>query len=214
MPVGEDRIEFSVVVNKDDSRLFHPMQLSGSMPGLPAQWTAGMLKAAFLSIFDMIGYRAIADPFGDTLRRTLAMYFRDNASRSQADKYFSDFANSTKVVGAGFTPTDLTRNYAAIPFDTLSDQIVFLHSAQPELRGMFAATCVFKVNDATFTISIPQSLGKADVAQCWRYYRAMLADEQFSNQHVYRAQFKDEQWHVKEKPVSLQYVDLSDVMEK
>lgn len=212
LPVDKEEIAFCIRVAKDDPRLNFPIQLEGSMPIMPAQWTAGLLKAAFLTMFDMIGYRVIADPFGDTLRRTLATYFRENGSSAQAAKYFADFKNSTKIVGMGLTPTDLTQNYAALPFDTLKDRVVFLHYTRADMRVMFAATCVFKVNDATFTISIPQSLGNADVAQCWRCYQAMLSDERFSNQHVCRAVLEGHQWKVEEKPVSAHYVDLPEVM--
>jgi len=56
------------------------------------------LKAALLTLFDMIGYRAIANPLGDTLRRTLASFFCDKAARADAVRYFSDFENSVKLL--------------------------------------------------------------------------------------------------------------------
>ncbi len=204
--IGHESIQVFARVGFDDPRLTGDMTLAGSVPALPGHWVAAMLKASFLAMFDMIGYRLIRDPLGDTLRRTLASYFRDQASREAAADYFRDFQNSVKLLGKGRTPSDLRTNYQAFEFDTLEDRMVLLHFSGASQRLMFAATCIFKVNEATVTITIPQSLGGSDVAAVWRLYLALLAGKR-ADQSVYRAQFKDSRWEVETKALSVHYLD-------
>ena len=46
----------------------------------------------------MLGYNAVFDPFGDTLRRSLKQFFEDRASSENGESYFGDFRNAARII--------------------------------------------------------------------------------------------------------------------
>lgn len=204
--VNDKTFPIYVTVEFNDPRLCQPLQLVGRESFLPSHWVAGLLKAAHLTLFDLIGYKAIESALGDTLRSTLAKYFRENASRDDAPKYFADFHNSMKLLGKGRCPSDLRDNYKAFEFDTLENRMLLFHYVGSDQRLMFAATCIFNVNEATITVTIPATLTGTDVAVAWRLYQALMTDEHSVEQQVYRVQFTDNHWKIETKPLNVNYL--------
>lgn len=209
--VEDESICVFVKVDSDDPRLGSHAELRGLMPAFPSHWAAGMLKASLLTMFDMIGYRMILDPFGGSLRITLKNYFEENATRDDAATHFRDFDNSVKLLGKGRSPSDLRTNYMPVEFDSLEDHMVLLHYAGTDQRLMFAATCLFKVNESTVTSTIPQKRSDNDVAVAWELYQKLLANDKPFDHGIYRAQFKNNQWEVETTPIPVSYVDGPDV---
>lgn len=185
---------------KDDPRLAGvSVEVSQTRFFTPSHWVAAMLKSAHLAMFEMLGYRAVFDPWGDHLRRCLARYYNDRAVREAATAYFESFRNATKFVfraGAG--------KACAFDFDTLDDRVVLLHHT---ISGtMFAATCVFRVNDITVTVTVPQSTPGADVAAAVGHYDRLMADQGAVRQHVRQAAFKGDHWDVISEPLDITYL--------
>ena len=209
--VEDESILVFVRVDFDDPRLECPANLRGLIPAIPSHWAAAMLKASFLTMFDMIGYRMIRDPFGGSLRITLKQYFEENATRAAASTHFRDFDNSVKLLGKGRSPSDLRTNYMPVEFDSLEDHIVLLHYAGTDQRLLFAATCLFKVNESTVTSTIPQTRSDNDVAVAWELYQKLLATDKPFDHGIYRAQYKNNQWEVETTPLPVSYADGPDV---
>jgi hypothetical protein len=194
---------------KDDPRLAGPIVFEGNIQKyLPIHWTAAMLKAALLAMFDMIGYRAVLDAYGNDLRSALALYFNDKAGREDVSAYFNRFRNAAKIFGFGERPSDLRDAYRAYDFDTLNDREVLLHKT-PQAT-LFAATCIFKINDATIAVTIPQCTAKGDTAAAVGYYERLMDDEAALPQTVQRARFTGDHWDLSPEPLRVHYVDSSD----
>lgn len=204
---GGETVPVFVRVAHDDPRLHGPMRLVGSESFMPSHWVAALLKAGFLAMFEMIGYKAVRDPMGDTIRQTLARYYRENGSRDDATEYFKDFQNAIRVLGHGTQPSDIVKNYKAVPFDTLENRIVLLHFSGASKDLMFAATCVFRINGVTVTITMPQMLGHGDIALAWRLYQRMLYQHSDVQQRIYRGRFEGSHWAVETTPMNTTYVD-------
>ena len=173
-------------------------------PGvLPLHWGAAMLKVGFLALFDMIGYRAVFDPCGDTLRRSLASFFNDNARREDTDEYFRDFRSATKIMGHGSSIPDLRDDYTPYAFDTLNDRELLLHFTPGET--MFAVSCIFHINDLSVVVMLPQKMPHTNMETAWNAYSRMMRDESVP-QVVRRARFTGKQWDVSPEPVSATFL--------
>lgn len=209
---GIDGVEHSFFINTkiDDPRLNPQMKLLGkSRQFLPAHWTATMLKAGHLALFDMLGYRAVFSPFGDTLRRTLKSYYTDNATRKDAERYFSDFKFATKFAGAGTLQEAIRGNYKPFPFDTLARGQLLFHRTPSQT--LFAVSCVFQINDVAAIVTLPEALNNGDVETAWSYYTRLVNDEH-PPQQVHLGEYRDGQFRVSEKPLELHLLPDEEVL--
>lgn len=190
-----------VRTEKDDPRLNGTqIDLSRTHRFMPSHWVAAMLKAAHLALFDMLGYRAVYSPWGDHVRRCLARYYADKASKEDAATYFYPFRNAVKFVlkeGGGTA--------CAFDFETLDGRAVLMHNTPS--GTMFAVTCVFHLNDITVTVTLPGGTLDGDVAVAVAYYEQLMADELSVRQIVRRARFRDDRWEVISEPLNIGYVD-------
>ena len=208
-PIVEVLLEKSSVTvfattEANDPRLHDIRGLSGRFNFIQSHWIAAILKFAHLAMFDLIGYRSIATPLGDTLRRTLAMYFNDSASRKEAREYFSDFPNAMKLLGKGALPSDFRKDYKPFDFDTLEDRLVLLHFAGASQNIMFAATMMFGINGTTTTATLPATATDHDVTPSWSLYRRLMADDPTLEQRIHRAQYDGRNWKLEEKPLKVE----------
>jgi len=150
---GMRDINLFVKTKMDDPRLLGVADLETTARFVPAHVIGAMLKAAYLTFFDLIGYKAVYGPFGDTLRRTLNGYYQDRASTEDAPRYFSRYRNAVKFLMRGGMRSAAAA--LAVPsFDTLNHGVFWLHRTPARL--IFAATCLFKINDVTVTVTIPE----------------------------------------------------------
>jgi len=186
---------------KDDARLNHgPVELSHTEQFMPAHWVAAMLKSGYLTMFDLLGYRAVFDPFGDHVRRCLAQYYTDRASAKSAPTYFNLFRNAVKFM---FRP-GATAN-EVFQFDTLKDRVLLFHYTPS--NTLFAATCVFKINGLNVTVTLPQSMTGADVVASVQYYNCLMENDLELPQVIRLAKTNGESWDVVAAPLAIRYVD-------
>ena len=192
---------FFIKTSLDDPRIKPQMKLRGkSRQFLPAHWTASMLKAGYLTLFDMIGYDAVFNPCGDTLRRTLKSYFSEGGTREDANRHFAEFRYATKFAGTGTVADAVRGSYQPFPFDSLAYQQLLFHYTP--LKNLFAVTCVFQINDVSAIVSLPSALTDGDVATSWSYYTRLVNDER-PPQQVHPAEFRDGTFRVLEKPIEV-----------
>jgi len=203
---GESLIPIHVDVPLDDPRLERPIRGTASVVIWPAYDVATLIKCSLLATFEMIGYKAICNPWGDTVRRSVAMFYKDRAKRQDVWRYFHDFRNSIKLCGKGQKPSDLKANYQPFEFDTLDTRMVLLHFAGPRYEKFFAATDIFQINGATITVTLPQSATGTDEAFVWRWYKSLMDDEFSVDQRVHRAKFAGDKWLCEATPMNANYV--------
>jgi len=207
VPIDGEPIHLYLKIEPDDPRVASPpVEIVAPFSFSRLHWIAAMMKAAHLAMFDLIGYRSIFDPFGDTLRRTLAKFFEEDGALSDSHRYFSDFRNSIKILGIGKEHENLRTDYRAFDFDTLEDRLVFLHHTPS--RVLFAATCIFKINGASICVTLPHSMSDGNVAVAWSVYSRLMDDESSVEQFVHQARFQDGHWQVVKEPQGFEYVCL------
>jgi hypothetical protein len=210
VPISEGTAPVFVKVAKDDPRLKMPMKLAVTDWHYPAHWVASMVKAGYLALFRMIGYRAVFDAFGDTVRYSLKRFYAEGARREQARHYFYEYRNAVKLLGMGSKPEDLHDAYRPFEFDTLEDQELFLHYTPADT--LFAATCIFRVNETTVTVTLPQRTSQADPAIAFEFYGRLMAHDRVVQQKgkCKRARFKNQQWDVDKSETRVHYLDDSE----
>lgn len=190
--------------DRDDLRWNAKWQLEIQQRYVPAHWTAAMLKAGYLCLFDMIGYRSVYSPFGDSLRRTLASYYSECGTRQDANLYFREFGNSVKILTTQSVADDGVR-WNAWQFDTLSDHEVLMHHS---LAGtVFAVSCLFTVNGVTTSVMMPEGLNQCDGSVVWNLYTRFMEKPVGFQQRIHRARLEDGCWKVEEKPIDARFVD-------
>jgi len=158
-----------------------------------------MLKAGFLTWFDMIGYRAVFDSFGDAVRNTLARYYHDKAKPNDVDHYFGEFRNATKVVGI---PVDSGTRLVPLQFDTLEDRVVLFHKSGATI---FASTCIFSINGASIAVTLPLGLPDSDAGTVWKLYTRLMQGDNELVQTAHRARYRVTSWEVEESPSPFVY---------
>lgn len=165
-------------------------------------WVAAMLKTGFLAWFDMIGYRAVFDPFGDAVRSTLARYYHDNAKPNDVDHYFGEFRNAVKVLGTPTDPVDNGTRLAPLRFDTLEDRVVLFHNSG---TTVIASTCIFSINKASVAVTLPLGVSDSDAGTVWKLYARLMQGDNDLVQSVHRARYRVTSWEVEETPSPLVY---------
>lgn len=198
LPLHHDGRPFMSVFVKttmDDPRLTESkVELIAADKWMPSQWVGSMLKAGFLTKFDMLGYGAVFNPFSDTLRRTLAAYYNEGGKPKDAGRYFAGYRNAVKVVGR--PDTGSATNFVPFECDSIEDRQFFLHHTPA--RTMFAMTFVFKVNAGTVMVTVPQSTVGADVAVAVEFYDRLMRGEESLPQWVIRVKFENGVYRQKE----------------
>jgi hypothetical protein len=171
----------------------------------PSDWVAALLKAGHLALFEIVGYRAVFSAYGDTIRRSLKRFYQDCARREDADEYFRDFREAVKVIGARSRSEQGDEVQTVYPFDTLTDREVLLHFTPG--RTMFAATCVFKINDATVAVTLPESTPEGDPALVLDWYKCCTEDPLSRPQSVHRSRFDGTAWRTEEKVLQQNWLE-------
>jgi hypothetical protein len=155
-------------------------------------------------MFDMLGYAAVFNPFGDSIRRQLAQYFYDKAKSTDASSYFGEFANATMVMGKGTKLPTSPTEYQRLDFDTLENRRLLFHFTPTD--KMFAATCVYQINNVTVSATIPQSTSPApDIATSIQFYNRLMCGDPDLRQIVRLAEYKKDHWDVSKPGLKLSY---------
>lgn len=188
---GESAAIFAEI-SADDPRLERPYDVEFAFRSYPAHWTASMMKAGHLCLFEMLGYRAIVSPMGNAVRHTLATFYKNGGS-DDAAIHFSEFKNAVKVIASRVNEGQRLEPYG---FDTLEDREFLVH--QTTEGCTFAATCIFRINNITTTVTLPEALDKADPGYVWKQYACFMNDPLDFQQTVRRARFKGSHWEIED----------------
>lgn len=160
---------------------------------------AGLLKAGYLCLFDMIGYRAVFDPWGDAVRRTLAAYFFDQASAEDAEAHFAEFRYAVRITCHGVDPHRPWVGYRGLDADTIANRTVLLHKS---LCGtFFAITCNFHINGLTHAVTMPQGFPNSDPATVWTLYRRLVGDQAGLAHQSHSATLINGNWMLQSTPI-------------
>jgi hypothetical protein len=177
----------------------------GRYTALDVEWTvtvrqssivASFVKAAYLALVRMFGYRWVVDDAGSYVRRALLGFYEDGHGKEAAREHFGRFEGLTSVVVAG--SDGATSN-------SLADNTFLLHYAAGDGPGgvLYALSCIFYINGRTWTVSLPAcDPGYFFVAL--PYYEAFLKDRSLPSR-VHQARLADGRLEVSEVPLSFHY---------
>jgi hypothetical protein len=145
----------------------------------------------------MLGYRWVLDASGDKVRRALAAFYQDKADKKQSINYFAEFNGSICVL-FNDTMNDMG--------DTLEDGSLLFHYVEgdQETGLLFAATCLFRVNDRTLSVTLPWYQKKGYYLVAYQYYQDLLKDRSVC-QNVYFVRFDKERFNISPTPLRLHY---------
>lgn len=185
-----------------DSRLHGNASLTlENQPIDRAHWTASLLKAAYLTLFDFLGYAAIKSPLTDTLRNTLAFFFHSQVPKKGVNDHFADFRNAAKILGKG-GDTDSPTQYTPFAFDTLRDKKLTFHYTPS--GTLFGVSCIFRINQKTHAVMIPETTHLSDVDTAWKYYSWLMTDDMVP-QSIHLVEVNDNSWKVYKKALVHRY---------
>jgi hypothetical protein len=138
------------------AKVFVKEQLPDPLPKMDFDFTivsnkslivGALLKAAYLSMFRLIGYEYVKSCAGNSVRCKLAAFFKDGADVTTAPTYFHEFRNCYKIF-----KDDLFENGE----NTLTAGWLLFHVAPKEVPGdLFGVSCVFKMNELFYAVMIP-----------------------------------------------------------
>lgn len=191
-------VQLYLRTSKDDPRLSGPVDLSRMTKYFPAHWVAAMVKAGYLTMFKLFGYSMVFSPFGDSIRRDLNRYYAERGRRDDAHLYFSRYRRSIQLLlrqdynGAGLT---------SLPNSTLSDHELWL--SKTPAGTVFAATCLFLINDITAVITLPMADSSGDVEIAVDFYERLMADPESVPRTMHRARLRDGALVVEERPLPI-----------
>ncbi len=174
--------------------LTRPVQLEASIVLAEPALIGSFLKCAYLAMFRIAGYRWVGNPSADFVRRPLARFFEERASKEQAGEYFGPFRGCVKIV----------LNDSLIPLgDTLTSKWFLLHYADrfdPEFRGhpvfersqemLFAVSLLFRINGLTFVATLPSYIAAGDYLPALSRYVTYLKEPRMPHT-VKAAHFED-----------------------
>lgn len=205
VPGEAGRIHLFAEAAPDDPRWQGHWQMGVERQLFPPHWAAAMLKAGYLCLFDMLGYRCVFSPFGNAVRHTLAKYYNDRGTRDQASSYFREFQNAAKILITRNHDSDSQARWNPLRFDSLSDREVFLHYSDSET--LFAVTCLFNVNEVTTSVTMPESVDGADAAVVWDLFSRYMDNPVGFPQRIHRARLIEDRWNVERRPTGVQFLD-------
>jgi hypothetical protein len=104
----------------------------------------------------------------------------------------------------GAKPNDFSENYLQADFDTLEDRKILMHFTP--LDTIFASTCIFRINNTTVTVTLPQSTSSANVVVALEYYTRLMRNDLDLKQKVRIAQFQESKWDVSGQCLNVHYL--------
>jgi hypothetical protein len=160
--------------------------------------TGALIKAAYLALFRLVGYRYALDSIGNTVRISLAAFFNNGAGKDDSRDYFSQFQGAVIM--------SLDGALDAIP-DTLEDGTMLFHFAEGNSKTgiLFGVSVLFRVNRVTLIVTLPAYTKYGFSLVALEYYRALLKDRALRHA-IHLARFKDNQFGLSPIPMDVRYV--------
>lgn len=187
---------------KLEARLHKDLEVEWTMTVTDSAVVGSLVKSGYLALFRMLGYRWVHSADGDKVRRALAAFYRDKASKKQSLSYFGEFKGSMAVVlGDQFDHVG----------DTLDGGSLLLHYAEGDSTTglLFAVTCLFRVNDRVVAVTLPCHQREGYYCVAFRHYQEFLSNRSTFHS-AYFARYYNEHFEISSAPLRLlKRTDLS-----
>lgn len=159
-----------------------------------------LIKSAYLTLFRLVGYRYGFDPIGNIVRKCLADFFNDRATKTSARQYFSRFNGAVITSLKGLlntTPDTLTGGTLLFHYDDGTNQ-----------DTLFALSCLFRINQCTLIVTLPAVMDITYSIEALRLYECLLKDRSIRND-IHFVTFAESKFAVSAEPMDLKYVATS-----
>jgi len=157
-----------------------------------------LLKSAFLTFFRLVGYRYALDPIVSIVRKSLADFFYDRATKANALRYFSRYKGSVITSLQGLLNTTP---------DTLSGGTLLFHYHDgTDHNTLFAVSCLFRINERTLIVTLPAVTDVTYSIVALGLYERLLKDRSMRND-IHFATFGDEKFEVSAMPLDIRYLN-------
>lgn len=181
-----------------EQKLHKGLQVEWLMAFTNSALLGAILKSAYLALFRLFGYRYVLG-FGDCVRQALASFYQDKADKEQSIAHFSAFTGAVKVL-LNDVPDDLC--------NTLDDGALWFHyqkgMREPEMKPLFAVSCLFRVNGFVIAVKMPACLDANSFEVAKACYQASLKDRTIQ-EDVHYGCLADGQLLIHPQPLSVQY---------
>jgi hypothetical protein len=180
---------------------------AGQYSDIKIEWTlvvhdlamvGAFIKSAYLTLFALVGYRYALDALGSMVRRPLAAFFNDRATKQNAIDYFEQFQGAVIVSLDGVLNT--------IP-DTLGGGTMLFHYAEGgrESGILFGVSLLFRINGTTIIVTLPayDRFGFSLIAL--KHYRALLKNRGMRHA-IHLVRFNNDRFELSPKPLDINYV--------
>lgn len=155
-----------------------------------------LIKSAYLSLFKLVGYRYALDPVGNIVRKSLANFFDDRATKNNARDYFARFQGAVITSLKGFLNESP---------DTLSGGTLLFHYDDGKRHDrLFAISTLFRINKATLIVTLPAVMDVDYSIEALVKYERLLKDRSTRND-IHYATFAQEEFKVSPQPMSIEY---------
>lgn len=145
---------------------------------LPVSWsqfipngaiTGSFVKAAYLAMFRLFGYRWVLHVSGDKVRRVLARFYSDRAGKESAAQYFQELEGCAMLA--------IGESVRALG-DTLTDARFLIHYRDGGVSSgkAFAFTTMLCANGQTFLVTLPFCEREAEYFEDFDLYKKLIAN--------------------------------------
>ncbi|MEK6282526.1 MAG: hypothetical protein AABN95_19365 [Acidobacteriota bacterium] len=155
-----------------------------------------LIKSAYLTLFKLVGYRYALDPVGSIVRRALAGFFNDRATKQNSRNYFERFQGAVITSLKGFLNESP---------DTLSGGTLLFHYDDGSRHDrLFAVSTLFHVNEATLIVTLPAVMDVNYSIEALAKYERLLKDRSTRND-IHYVTFAQDTFQVSPQPMNIEY---------
>jgi hypothetical protein len=155
-----------------------------------------LIKSAYLTLFKLVGYRYALDPVGSIVRRSLASFFDDRASKNDSRNYFARFEGAVITSLKGFLNES--------PDTRQGGTMLFHYDDGTRHDRLFAVSTLFRVNQATLIVTLP-AVSEVDYSiEALAKYERLLKDRSTRND-IHYVTFTQDTFQVSPQPMNIEY---------
>ena len=155
-----------------------------------------LIKSAYLAVFRLVGYRYALDAVGNIVRRSLAGFFNDRATKDGARDYFARFQGAVITSLKGFLNESP---------DTLSGGTLLFHYDDGSRHDrLFAISTLFQINQATLIVTLPAVMDVDYSIEALAKYERLLKDRSTRND-IHYVTFTQDKFEVSPQPMNIEY---------
>ncbi len=155
-----------------------------------------LIKSAYLTVFKLVGYRYALDPVGNIVRRSLASFFNDRATKHSSRDYFARFDGAVITSLKGFLNESP---------DTLSGgSLLFHYDEGTRQDSLFAVSTLLRINQATLIVTLPAVMNVNYSIEGLGKYERLLKDRTTRND-IHYVTFTQNKFEVSPQPMNIEY---------